>query len=114
MPINAIAFALMMRQLMDDEVTKSGLVESLGLHHITVAAYIAQLHRKRVIRISAYYRDKRGQGWVAHYTMNHDGLPDAKRPPKLTIAEKSRTYRDKKRMLKQIAMMAGKLQGEER
>lgn len=114
MPINALSFALMMRMLMDDEVTKSGLVEAIGLHHITVSRYLNQLHRKRVVRISAYYRDKRGQGWVPHYTLNHDGLPDAKRPPKQTSATKSQAYRDKQRMLKQIAMLAAPLQGEER
>lgn len=113
MPINALTFALMMRMLMDDEVTRSDIVESIGLHHMTVSQYIEQLRRKRVVRISAYYRDKRGQGWVPHYTMNSEQLPDAKRPPKQTSADKSRAYRDKQRTLKQIAMMAGKLQGEQ-
>jgi len=105
--INALTFAELMAKLMDGEYTKTELREHTGLHHATVALYLRQLQKRRVVRVSSWHKDSAGRTYVPHYSMNADGLPDAKKPARVSGAVRSKQYRDRKKALELNRMMAG-------
>jgi len=105
--INAHCYALMIKLLMDREISRSQIMEETGLHQVTVSRYVAQLHRVGVIYISSWQRDVRGKCWVPFYAMNLDGMKDAKRPKKMTVAERSARYRQKQAQIKMLHAMSG-------
>jgi hypothetical protein len=105
--INALTFAELMSKLMDGEYTKTELREHTGLHHVTIANYLRQLHKRRVVRISGWHKDSAGRSFVAHYSLNPDGLPDARKPERTSGAERSRQYRLRQKAIELNRRMAG-------
>lgn len=94
--INAHCYALMMKMLMEDDVSRSKIKQETGLHQVTVSRYIDQLHKVGVVYISSWERDARGKCWVPHYALNLDGLKDAKKPKGMTTAQRSARFRKKR------------------
>ena len=105
--INALTFAELMAKLLDGEYTKTELREHTGLHHVTIAKYLRQLHKRRVVRISAWHKDSAGRAYVPHYSMNADGLPDARKPERISGAERSRQWRERQKAIEMNRRMAG-------
>lgn len=105
--INTYSFTLMLEMLMNGEVTKSEIIEQTGLHHATVGAYVRHMHSKRLLRIAEYRRDRVGRTWVPYFTLNTDGLPDARKPARTSSTIRSAVHREKKRAIKMNQLMAG-------
>lgn len=107
--INAYSFTRMIELLMQGEVTKTEIIEQTGLHHATVGAYVRHMHKRRLLRIAEWRRDKRGRTWVPYFTLNPDGLRDDARPARSSSAERSATHRAKRRAIKMNHILVGRL-----
>lgn len=107
--INGYSFTLMIEMLMKGEVTKTEIIEQTGLHHATVGSYVRHMHRKGIVRVAEYRRCKAGRTWVPYWTLNYDGLSDAKRPPRAASSDRSARHRERKRAMKLNQMMAGRI-----
>lgn len=105
--INALTFSELMAALLDGEYSKTELRERTGLHHATIALYLRHLCKRRVVRISAWHKDSAGRTYVPHFSINPDGLPDAKKPARVSGAVRSKQYRERKKALELNRMMAG-------
>lgn len=105
--INAYSFTRMLELLMEGPVTKSQLIEETGLHHATVGAYVRHMHRKRLVRIEEYRRDRVGRTWVPYFSLNVEALPDAKKPARTSSTVRSAIHREKKRAIRLNQMLAG-------
>lgn len=106
--INTYSFCRMVQMLLEGEVTKSEIIEETGLHHATVGGYIRHMHTKRVVRVAEWRRCKAGRIWVPYWTLNPEGLADAKRPTRLSSAERSAVHRRKKGAIQMNQMLAGR------
>lgn len=100
--INAHCYALMMKMLIEREVSRTEITEETGLHPVTVSRYVEQLRKVRVIHIVSWERDCRGKCWVPHYTLNTEKRGDAVKPKRISTAERSRRFREKQKQLKFI------------
>ena len=112
---SARTFSAIIRLFMDDEWSKSTLTKRTGLHHITVARYVAALHNEKVIRISSWQKPRSGHGaLVAHYSFNDSDLPDVRhpKPALVTSAESSQRHRAKLAAIKTLHLLAGKPSNE--
>ena len=98
----------MIEMLMEGPVTKSQIIEQTGLHHATVGAYVRHMHRKRIVRIEEYRRDKVGRTWVPHFALNTEGLADAKKPAAIPIAVRRERHKRKLEAIKLNQMMGGR------
>ena len=105
--INALTFAELMAKLLDGEYTKTELRDHTGLHHVTIAKYLHHLVKRRVVRISGWHKDAIGRTYVPHYSMNPDGLPDARKPERISGAERSRQWRERQKAIELNRRMAG-------
>ncbi len=98
----------MLELLMQGEVTKTEIIEQTGLHHATVGAYVRHMHRRRLLRVAEWRRDRRGYTWVPHYTLNPDGINDAPRPQPTPGSERSAAYRARRKAIRLNQMLAGR------
>ena len=101
-----VHFAILLRELLNGPQSKSTLREATGLHHVTIARYVAALHRQRVIRIEEYRRGG-NRAWVPFYVVNADGLPDEIKPDAKPDTEIDRHYRARQKMRQTLRRMAG-------
>ena len=87
-------------------MSKSHVVEVTGLHHVTIARYVAALHKKRVIRIEEYRRGG-NRNWVPFYVVDSDNLPDAIKPDAKLRVDIDRQNRARRKMRDIMHRMAG-------
>ena len=99
-------FAILLRELLSGPQSKSMLRAATGLHHVTIARYVAALHRQRVIRIEEYRRGG-NRAWVPFYVVNADGLPDEVKPAAKPRIEIDRQQRARRQMRETLHRMAG-------
>jgi transcription initiation factor IIE alpha subunit len=78
--VMAMCFAKMIRLLEQGKYSIQDIADELGLHYMTVSAYLAALHKERAIHIHAWGRDAKGRPCIKIFILG-DGL-DAKRPTK--------------------------------
>lgn len=102
-----IAFAVMMRELMDGELTRSQLAEKTGLHTETVCRYVHWLHRKRVIHIADWYKNPVNGVLAPVFTMNWNNEEDIEPPVPKDRLLTGREYRARKKAEKLNRLFAG-------
>ena len=91
---------------MDNDMTYQEMAEHVGLHYLTVARYMRELHKQKVIHICEWRRDARG--CAAERVWAFGEQKDAKRPPPLGDARK-RISRARKAQAAVLHMLAGRL-----
>ena len=104
--VGPIHLATLIEALMEPR-SRAELVEMTGLHRATIARYIAPLHRRRIIRIEEYCRAA-NNCWVAKFSMNPDGLPDARKPAPMSQAKRDALYAERKKQRRVLHLMAGR------
>ena len=91
---NYLTTALLFRELMDGPATAAELVEATGMHMRTVQGFIMALHRKNVVRIAGWERDRSGKQSIRVYEFGEaaDATKVATRPraPYVRLAERLR------------------------
>jgi transcription initiation factor IIE alpha subunit len=109
MHLTARNYASIMRLLMEDEWSKTRLKERTGLHHVTIAHYIAALHEEKIIRISSWRMPRPGPS-VPYYSLNVDGEKDEPKPRKKTPAERARDEKKRKAAIRMNHRLAGRIE----
>ena len=102
--VNAMAYAAMIKLLLEGVYSCQEIAEHTGLHYVTVLDYTRELHRVGAIHISSYEKDSRGRDLVKIYKVGAG--KDAKRE-KMTGAERQARVRQKKKQLRMAHMFAG-------
>jgi hypothetical protein len=92
--VNASAYALLIEFMLHGIYTIPELAYMTGLHYITVIHYTGALHKAGACYIDHWEKDSRGRDSLKVYKIGKG--TDAKRS-KLTGAERTQAYRDKKR-----------------
>ena len=101
--VNALMMAQLMKHLLEGDYTCQELAEETGLHYVTVLHYTREMYREGVLHICKW--DKRsGKDPMRIYKIG--SKPDAEKKV-MTDVEKSRKYRQKKKQIKLVQMMAG-------
>lgn len=91
--VNALAYAHMIRLLLDGLYTLQEIAEQTGLHYVTVCQYTRELHRVGAAHICSWQTDRRDRDALKIYKI---GLgSDAKRR-KLSAKERQRRHREGK------------------
>lgn len=104
-----ISFAVMMRELMDGELTRAQLAEKTGLHLETVCRYIHWLHRKRVIHIVDWHKNSVNGVFAPIFTLNLHNEEDVEPPLPKDRLLTGREYRARKKAEKLNRLLAGEL-----
>lgn len=85
---HAIAFAVVVRELLTGPCTARELAEETGMRHETVLGWIRALKRYRAIHVSSWVEDSAGRRGTAAYSLGDK--PDAARRPMEPIDIKRR------------------------
>ena len=85
--------------------TVSGLCEESGLAYNSCRKFVATLYRRKLVHIAAWERDSIGRWTIAAYAWGTG--KDAKRPPKLTPAQRSQRRRDRLKATEYALAIAG-------
>ena len=91
MKVGAALYALMMRNLLDGDMTCQEIARTTGLSILTVRQYVAALHKKKVVYISGWGTDVYGRYTIRHYTLG-EGY-DARKPKPQTRTQIVDRYR---------------------
>lgn len=102
--VNAIAYANLIKLLMEGDCTCEELAEETGLHYVTVLQYTRELHRAQAVYVCAWGRDAKGAYTRRIYKIGT--RPDAARPS-ITSAERTRKYRERQKAKQQFAFLYG-------
>lgn len=103
------AVAHMLAELMQGPCNVNQLMEAGDCVLSTARLWVNALHAAGVVRICGYEATTTGKMLVKLYEFNPDGKRDARRPPKLTPAEKGRRYRANRRARRINLALAGQL-----
>jgi len=92
--VNAMSFALLVREMLAGKYTCEELAERSGLHYVTVLYYTREMHKAGAAHICAWRMNHRKQYVLKVYGIgNRD---DARKPRvALTPAQRSQRYRMK-------------------
>lgn len=90
---NAIAWSVLVSELIDGHCTALELTEATGMRHETVLGYIRALRRRQAIYVAAWVEDSYGRRTTASYALGRK--PDAARIP-VPAADIKRAYRARK------------------
>jgi len=100
--VNAMSYALLIKSLMDGDLTMFELAAETGLHYDTVRSYCKELHKAKAIHIERFEPDARGRHTIKVYKIG--AVRDAKRP-RMSGAERQsrrravvRSLNDRRRM----------------
>jgi predicted ArsR family transcriptional regulator len=97
---HAIAFAIIVRELLEGPCTALELAEETGVRHETMLGWIRALRRQHAIHVSSWVEDTYGRRSTAAYVLGNK--PDAPRRPMAPIDIKRRyTARLRRRQLAQ-------------
>lgn len=94
--VNAMAYAHLIKLLLEGTYTCQELADETGLHYVTVLHYTRELHKAGAAHICMWEKDMRGRDLLKVYKIGPG--PDAKRS-KLTQNERQIRYRAKKKQL---------------
>ena len=97
--INAILQAHLIKLLLEGTYTCAELAEMTGLHYVTVCQYTRELHRAGAAHIAGWDKDRRGCDVLKIYKI---GAGRDKPRQRKTMAERSTSYRARKKQLKLI------------
>lgn len=87
---HAVAFAIVVRELLTGACTAKELAEETGMRHETVLGWIRAMKRQRAIYVSSWVEDANGRRGTAAYSLGDK--PDAARRP-LAASDIKRRYR---------------------
>lgn len=76
---HAVAFAVMLRELLDGPCTAIELAAQTGMRHETVLGWIRAMRRQRVLYVAFWVEDAAGRRTTAAYRLGDK--PDAPRRP---------------------------------
>jgi hypothetical protein len=102
--INAIAIAEMMLGLQDACHTMWELADMSGLSIKTVRHYCSTMHRRGAVRIADWREDVKGGRTLKVFALGYG--KDMPKPKPQTRAENCKRYREKRRQMKLLQMMA--------
>jgi len=106
--VNAMSFALLIKELLEQSYTCAELAERTGLHYVTVLNYTRELHKAKAVHISAWRMNERRQYVLKVYGIGH--MSDAEKPRQaLTPAQRAQRYRAKLRRKKEHARQSADL-----
>lgn len=92
--VNAMSFALLIKEMLGQSYTCAELAERTGLHYVTVLNYTRELHKARAAHICAWRMNDQKQYVLKVYGIGH--MYDASKPRKAkTPAERQIKYRAK-------------------
>lgn len=92
--VNAIAYANMVKLMLEGVYTVQELADQTGLHYVTVCQYARELHRVGAAHISAWQPDSRDRDALKIYKIG-SGKDKARR--RLTASERQRRHREGKK-----------------
>lgn len=102
--VNALAYAHLIKLMLEGIYSCEELAEFSGLHYVTVLHYTRELYRAKACHIVRWEKDARERDSVKIYKLGAG--KDAKRQ-KLTQVERQARWRAKAKALKATAVMAG-------
>lgn len=76
---HAIAFAVILRELLDGPCTALELAAETGMRHETVLGWIRAMRRQSVLHVAQWVEDSQGRRGTAAYSLGNK--PDAPRRP---------------------------------
>jgi DNA-binding Lrp family transcriptional regulator len=85
-----MAFAQMIRLLMDGPHTFAELAEETGLHYVTVREWVREMHLQGIVRVSTWVENKRGARVVAAFVFGEG--KDCRRPTPKDGRQRTREY----------------------
>lgn len=92
--VNAMSFALLIRDILEGQYTCEELAQRTGLHYVTVLNYTRQLYKVKAIHVHAWRMNAKRQYTLRIYAIGDK--PDALKPRKaMTTAERTYRYRMK-------------------
>jgi hypothetical protein len=100
--VNAMAYAHMVRLMLDGTYTCAELAQETGLHYVTVLQYAREMHKVGAAHISGWEADARGRDLSKIYKIG-EGKDKPRR--KLTQAARQIAYRAKKKQRKLLEML---------
>ena len=100
--VNAMAFAQLVKLLLEGTYTCTELAEMTGLHYVTVLHYTREMHRAGAVHIAAWEKDSRGRDLAKIYKL---GEGSDKRRHRYTQAERQTAYRAKKKQIKFMELL---------
>lgn len=99
---HAVAFAVVVRELLAGRCTALELAEETGMRHETILGWVRALKRHGAIHVASWVEDSNGRRSTACYALGDK--PDAKRSPMAPIDIKRR-YRQRAKQRAAMAMM---------
>lgn len=102
--VNALAFSIMIKSLLDGGYTAKELAETTGLAIATIRDYVNYMHKAGAVYISGWDQDDCGRYRARQYTLG-EGI-DAKKPAPAPQAQKSARWRNKLRNINILQRMA--------
>lgn len=93
--VNAMSFALLVREMLDGEYTCAELAERTGLHYVTVLRYARELHKAKAAHICAWRMNEKKQYVLKVYKIG-EGMTARKPRPPMTHAQRAFRYRMRK------------------
>lgn len=103
--VNALAYAHLIKALVDGAHTVNELADICGLKPLTVYHYCRELHRVKAVHISDYAPDARGY-YTAKVYMLGEGK-DAKKTRNASTAVRMQRSRARKKERERLSVMAG-------
>jgi hypothetical protein len=98
--VNAMSFALLVKEMLAGVYTCAELAERTGLHYVTVLNYTREMHKAGSAHIVGWRRNK-----LHHYVLKIYGIgdmPDARKPYEAkTPAQRTQKYRMKLKQRKE-------------
>lgn len=103
--LNALSVAKMIRAMQEGPSTVHELIEISGLSLFTTRHYVLTLHREQACHIAHWEQDSRGHYSTPAYAMGEG--KDAKKPKRITGAQRSKIYRQRVKQLETLRALAG-------
>lgn len=91
--VNAIAYANLVKLMLEGVYTMQELAEQTGLHYVTVCQYTRELHRVGAAHICAWQPDSRDRDSIKIYKI---GASKDKARRRLSAKERQRRHREGK------------------
>ena len=102
---NVSCYAEAISILIAGPTTVRGLCEESGLAYQSCRKFTSTLYRRRLVHIAAWEQDSIGRWTIPAYAWGEG--KDAKRPPKLTPAQRSQRLRDRIKAMRHAIAIAG-------
>jgi hypothetical protein len=98
--VNAMSFALLVKEMLAGVYTCAELAERTGLHYVTVLNYTREMHKAGSAHIVGWRRNKLHRYTVKIYGIGD--MPDARKPYEAkTPAQRTERYRAKVKQRKE-------------